>query len=103
MKAAVNGVPSISILDGWWIEGYNGNNGWAFEGSGSDMNDAEAICSILENEIVPLYYKVDENGIPRGWVKVMKESIKNTGARFSARRMVKEYALKFYHPALKHA
>ena len=100
MKAALNGVPHLSILDGWWIEGYNGGNGWAFTGKGDD-SDAESIYNLLEQEIIPLYYKPDDNGIPHGWVKIMKEAIKNTGAGFSARRMVKEYVTKFYHKALK--
>lgn len=78
MKASLNGVPHLSILDGWWIEGFNGKNGWAFGGSGDD-------------------------GIPHDWVKVMKEAIKNTAPVFSSRRMVKEYAKKFYHDALKAA
>jgi starch phosphorylase len=103
MKAALNGVPQLSILDGWWIEGYNGKNGWAVEGSGSDKEDAESIYNLLEKEIVPLYYKQDEDGVPHEWVKYMKESMKSTGAAFSARRMVKEYAMKFYKPALKAA
>lgn len=102
MKAALNGVPHLSILDGWWIEGFSGKNGWAFEGKGDDR-DAEAIYDILETEVVPLFYKVDEFGIPNDWVKVMKESIKSVGAAFSARRMVKEYAIKFYQNALKAA
>ena len=100
MKASLNGVPHMSILDGWWIEGYNGKNGWAFEGNGDKM-DAESIYNFLESEIIPLYYGIDDDGIPRKWVKVMKEAIKNTGAGFSARRMVKEYVTKFYEKALK--
>jgi starch phosphorylase len=102
MKASLNGVPHLSILDGWWPEGFNGKNGWAFTGAGEDK-DAEAIYDLLENEIIPLYYKVDEYGTPIGWVKVMKEAIKSTAPLFSARRMVKEYALKFYQNALKTA
>lgn len=102
MKASLNGVPHLSILDGWWIEGYNGKNGWAFEGKG-DAHDAEAIYRILENEVIPLFYKVDEFGTPIDWVKVMKEAIKSSAAQFSARRMVKEYALNFYQKALKSA
>jgi len=102
MKASLNGVPQLSILDGWWIEGFNGKNGWAFDGKGDD-NDSEAVCNILENEVIPLFYRLDEAGIPAEWVKVMKEAIKSTGALFSARRMVKEYALKFYQKALKSA
>src|SRR4030066_1578139 len=100
MKASLNGVPHLSILDGWWIEGFNGKNGWAFEG-GDDVKDAEAIYTILENEVIPLYYKVDDDGIPHEWVKIMKEAIKTTAPLFSARRMVKEYATKFYQKALK--
>ena len=102
MKASLNGVPHLSILDGWWPEGFNGKNGWAFTGDGEDK-DAEAIYDFLEKEIIPLYYKVDEYGTPIGWVKVMKEAIKSTAPLFSARRMVKEYALKFYQNALKSA
>lgn len=105
MKAALNGVPHLSITDGWWMEGFNGKNGWAFgEGaadSDRDKQDAEAIYQILEKEIIPLYYKVSDDGIPHEWVKVMKESIKSSAPRFSARRMVKEYIEKFYDTALK--
>ncbi|MGD9077592.1 MAG: alpha-glucan family phosphorylase [Desulfobacteraceae bacterium] len=107
MKAALNGVPNLSIMDGWWIEGFNGRNGWAFgEGDVSqsrDHADAEAIYRILEEEILPLYYKISEDGIPHDWVKVMKESMKSNAAKFSARRMVKEYVQKFYSKALKGA
>jgi starch phosphorylase len=104
MKASLNGVPHLSILDGWWIEGFNGKNGWAFGGdTGDDVKDSEAIYNILEKEVIPLYYKVDDNGIPRDWVKVMKEAIKSTAPLFSARRMVKEYINKFYQNALKSA
>ena len=105
MKAALNGVPHLSILDGWWAEGFTGRNGWAFgEGaadSDRDRQDAEAIYQILEEEIIPLYYKLSDNGIPHEWVKVMKESIMGSAPRFSARRMVKEYIEKFYDTALK--
>ena len=107
MKAALNGVPHLSIMDGWWVEGFNGKNGWAFgEGaadSDRDKQDAEAIYRILEKEIIPLYYKVSDDGIPHEWVKVMKESIKGSAPRFSARRMVKEYVKKYYATALQKA
>jgi starch phosphorylase len=102
MKASLNGVPQLSILDGWWIEGFNGKNGWAFTGSGDD-NDADAIYNILETKVIPLYYKMDDKGIPNDWVKLMKETIKSTSAAFSARRMVKEYTRKFYQSALRSA
>ncbi len=100
MKASLNGVLNLSILDGWWIEGYNGKNGWAFEGEASlgsrDASDAAALYSLLENKVVPLYYSASLDGIPHDWVKKMKETIKSTSAAFSARRMVKEYVTKYY-------
>jgi starch phosphorylase len=105
MKAAINGVPHLSILDGWWVEGFNGKNGWAVEhGVGSedpDGSDADQIYRILEDEIIPLYYKTPENGIPQDWVKVMKATMISNAARFSARRMVKEYIDKFYSKSIE--
>jgi starch phosphorylase len=107
MKAALNGVPNLSIADGWWIEGFNGRNGWAFGeedvSDNRDHADAKAIFRILEEEILPLYYKISEDGVPHDWVKVMKASIKSNAAKFSARRMVKDYVQKFYSKALKGA
>jgi len=107
MKAALNGVPNLSIMDGWWVEGFNGKNGWAFaEGaadSDRDKQDAEAINQILEKEIIPLYFKVSDDGIPHEWVKAMKESVKSNAPKFSARRMVKEYVERYYAPALQKA
>ena len=104
MKAALNGVPQLSIMDGWWLEGYNGKNGWAIDHQTIDGNhdqaDAVEIYRTLEEEIIPLYYDVSEEGIPYRWVKMMKESIKSNAARFSARRMVKEYIKQFYANAL---
>jgi starch phosphorylase len=105
MKAALNGVPHLSIMDGWWTEGFNGKNGWAFGQEAvygnRDQTDAEAIYRILEEEVIPPYYKVSDDGIPHKWVKVMKECIKSNAPRFSARRMVKEYIEKSYTKALK--
>lgn len=103
MKAGINGVPQLSILDGWWMEGYNGKNGWAFEGAQGperDAVDANAIYDILEGQVVPLYYDVDDNGVPRRWIKMMKETIKRTGPHFCSRRMAKEYTNKFYRKAI---
>jgi starch phosphorylase len=105
MKAALNGVPHLSLLDGWWVEGFNEKNGWAFgheEKSGSrDQADAEELYRILEEEIIPLYYKFSDDGIPVEWVRIMKASIKSNAPRFSARRMVKDYISKFYIKGLK--
>ncbi len=106
MKASLNGVPHLSILDGWWLEGFNGHNGWAFGGEEvPDRNavDAAAIYTILEQEVIPLYYKVNDEGVPVEWVKRMKAAMQSTGPLFSARRMVKEYFQKFYQPALNAA
>jgi glycogen phosphorylase len=106
MKAALNGVPQLSILDGWWSEAYNGENGWAFGAEAGDHRDAEdaaAIYELLEKQIVPLFYQMAEDGIPHGWTKVMKAAMQSNAARFSARRMVKEYSQKYYQAALKAA
>jgi starch phosphorylase len=106
MKAALNGIPQLSILDGWWIEGYNGRNGWAFgdkEGNQSDFEDATALYQLLEQNVIPLFYDSGDNDFSVKWIKMMKEAIKSTGAAFSARRMMKEYATKFYQPAFQAA
>jgi starch phosphorylase len=104
MKASTNGVPNLSILDGWWIEGYNGQNGWAWGGEDvpgdRTQADAEALYRLLEEKVVPLYYEQSDDGIPHGFVKVMKAALKSTAPRFSARRMVKEYVERFYAPIL---
>jgi starch phosphorylase len=96
MKGAINGVLNLSVRDGWWCEGFNGANGWAigggpYEASDQDAEDAESIYSQLEKVIVPLYYQQDRTGLPRGWVKMLKESLRSVLPRFSACRMVKEY------------
>jgi starch phosphorylase len=105
-KAALNGVPNLSVADGWWVEGYNGGNGWTLstsnvgsDDSGRDVNDAHTLYQLLESEIVPLYYHRDSDDIPRGWVRVIKEAICSIAPLFSARRMVKEYVERFYVPA----
>jgi glycogen phosphorylase len=104
-KAGANGVPNFSVLDGWWEEGYNGANGWPIgaaggRGSGpeADAADAEDIYSILEKQVVPLYYERDSAGVPRGWVKLMKESIRSVASQYGADRMVKDYCRDLYSP-----
>jgi len=114
-KAALNGVPHCSVLDGWWYEGYKGTNGWAID-SGlqegplgaegvsdeqRDEADAEALYRVLENEVVPLYFDRDSDGVPRGWVNLIKEAIRTAAPVYSARRMVKEYTERMYVPAMK--
>lgn len=104
MKAAVNGTPNLSILDGWWIEGYNGENGWGFGGEdiAGDRSaaDAAALYQLLEEKVIPLYYERSDDSVPHGFVKVMKASLKSIAPAFSTRRMVKEYVKWSYAPAL---
>jgi glycogen phosphorylase len=103
MKAGLNGILNISIRDGWWEEGYNVNNGWAV-GHGpeaanwpdQDKNDADALYSLIEEKVAPLYYKQGRDGIPHDWVKMVKESMRSIVPRFCASRMLKEYTEKFY-------
>ena len=104
-KAGANGVPNFSVLDGWWEEGFNGANGWPIgaaggRGSGpeADAADAEDIYRSLEQKIIPLYYDRDENLIPRGWMKLMKESIRSVASTYGASRMVKDYVNELYSP-----
>ncbi|MBI3803724.1 MAG: alpha-glucan family phosphorylase [Nitrospirae bacterium] len=112
MKASLNGVPQLSILDGWWPEGYNGSNGWTFgltPGASldsispemQDAADAESLYRILENEVIPLYYRRDADGVPRGWIQTVKEAVRSVVPSFCARRMVKEYADRLYAPAAR--
>jgi len=104
MKASINGTPNLSILDGWWIEGYNDANGWAFGGDEIEGDrtqaDAEALYRLLEEKIIPLYYQRSDEGVPHGFVQVMKAAIKTVASTFSTRRMVKEYVNRFYAQAL---
>ena len=105
MKAALNGVPQLSTLDGWWEEGYTGRNGWAIPkaapGEDADVADAEQLYRLLTEEVVPLWYDRDDRGIPRGWVQRMKSAIQVAGRRFSARRMLQDYANSYYAPILR--
>jgi starch phosphorylase len=107
MKASLNGAPNCSILDGWWAEGYNGKNGWAI-GQGQeyanqgeqDWHDVMSLYSILEDQVVPLFYDRANQGVPAGWVAMMKEAIATVAPTFSMHRMVKEYTERFYIPAM---
>ncbi len=104
MKAALNGVLNLSVLDGWWVEGANsGKNGWAFghphdigDHGRQDSEDAVALYQLLQDEIVPKFYDRNDNGIPIDWVEMMKESIASCGGRFSSHRMVEDYVRHAY-------
>jgi glycogen phosphorylase len=108
MKASLNGVPHLSIKDGWWAEGYNGRNGWLIEAQAEnpdsesvDRSDAEALYQLLEQHVVPTFYDRDVNSIPRRWLTIVREAIRSVAPRFSARRMVKQYAEEMYGPAME--
>ena len=99
MKAAANGGLNLSVLDGWWVEGFNGTNGWGFgEESASDEADAELLYQLLEAEVVPTYYERDDQGLPRSWIAMMKASMVTGLSQFTTHRMLIDYAEKAYLP-----
>lgn len=106
MKVVLNGGLNLSVLDGWWAEAYDGFNGFAI-GTGRthsnmdvhDTRDGEELYRTLREEVIPLYYQRDRDGLPRGWIKRMKRTIRTLGWRFNADRMVMDYTLKCYVPA----
>lgn len=106
MKAVLNGALNLSVIDGWWAEAYDGTNGFAI-GSGSehadwrkqDQMDLEALYDALENEIVPLFFDRDEDGVPREWLQRQKNALRTLAWRFSGHRMVGEYVKYCYVPA----
>jgi starch phosphorylase len=110
MKASLNGVPHLSIGDGWWAEGFNGQNGWLIESrtdpndhAATDAADAEALYTLLEQQVVPAFYDRDAGQLPRRWVQVVREAMRSNLPRFSARRMVKQYVTEMYAPAAEAA
>jgi len=106
MKVTPNGGLNLSILDGWWVEGYDGDNGWAI-GAGEEYEDhtyqddveSETIYSLIEREIAPLFYERGRDNMPRGWIKKMKRAMKSLTPTFSTHRMVEEYMERFYTKA----
>jgi starch phosphorylase len=108
-KAGLNGVPHLSIRDGWWYEGYEGDNGWAFGAEreqpteGDDAADATDLYRVLSEEVIPLYYTRDSDNVPRGWMQLAKQAMRTVATKFSARRMVKEYVDNLYLPATRAA
>lgn len=104
-KASVNGVINFSILDGWWAEGYNANNGWKIGVNSNydnyevqDNDDSESIYNTLEKKIIPSYYNKNDKGYSNSWLNMMKESIISTGGKFSTSRMLVDYVDKLYMP-----
>ena len=106
MKAVMNGALHISVLDGWWAEAFDGENGFAIGNGEVHVNpeiqrgrDAENLFRLLEDVVVPLYYNRDEDGVPRNWIRVIKRSIRTMAWRFNADRMVMDYVRELYLPA----
>jgi starch phosphorylase len=106
-KAALNGVINCSVLDGWWAEGYNGENGWAIDSDPSlpfeEMNrvDSSALYHLLEHEIIPLYYQKNDRQLPTNWIHLMKTCIRTLAPQYNTHRMVFDYVDQLYVPTLE--
>jgi starch phosphorylase len=108
-KAGLNGSPNLSILDGWWAEGYNRQNGWAVGDPEAkfateyDHNhaDATSIYNLLEEEVVPAFYQRNSKGVPAHWMQIVKESIRTVSPQFSMTRMIKDYTNQLYVPSME--
>ncbi|HET9879140.1 MAG TPA: alpha-glucan family phosphorylase [Candidatus Limnocylindria bacterium] len=110
MKAAINGIPSVSILDGWWDEGYDGVNGWAIgdrepDGDEEAQDDADAaeLYRLLEEEIIPRFFERDADGLPRAWLETMRAAVNASLWQFSTARMLTEYVDRLYLPVARGA
>ena len=108
MKAAINGIPSVSILDGWWDEGFNGSNGWAIgdrtpdgDDAAQDAADAAEMYRLFEEEIVPRFFDRGEDGLPHAWLETMRASAASALWQFSTARMLTEYVDRLYLPAVR--
>jgi starch phosphorylase len=104
MKSALNGGLNLSSRDGWWEEAYDGENGWALSGESEpnhdaqDERDADEFYTLLENEIVPLFYDRDETGIPRGWLRRIRASLRSLAPVYNTQRALGEYVERAYGP-----
>jgi len=102
-KVAINGGLNLSILDGWWLEGFDGTNGFAI-GNGVnttavaeiDKIDAESLYRVLEQEVIPRYYSKDSEGLPFRWIEMMKRAMQTLGPVYNSNRMVEDYARNIY-------
>jgi starch phosphorylase len=103
MKAALNGGLNLSVLDGWWAEGYDGENGWAISGevdddhAAQDARHAAAFLDILERQVLPLFTDTDADGVPRRWLAMVRRSLRTLGPFVSSDRMVGEYETRAYN------
>jgi starch phosphorylase len=109
MKAAVNGGLHLSVLDGWWAEAYDGANGWALPGdvlddqTAQDERDGAELARLLREEVVPLFWERDGDGLPQGWIERMRASLRTLGPAFSAQRMLRDYREQEYRAVLGEA
>ena len=107
MKAALNGVPQLGTLDGWWAEGFTGENGWAIPEAPADADaddwDMNHTLELVEHEIVPLFYRRVSGKVSPGWASMMKHAIVVAGRRFTSRRMLRDYVTGYYVPAAREA
>lgn len=108
-KAGINGVINLSVTDGWWGEGYNGENGWAIAPHGAQFDEnyrnqeeSRDLLNILENQVIPTYFSRNGYGYSEPWVKMSKASMKSLIPRFNSQRMVRDYVMNFYGPAARH-
>ncbi len=108
-KAAMNGVLNLSVTDGWWAEGYTGDNGWAIHphdpnlpAHERDQAEANELYCLLEQQVIPTFYDLDDHGYPREWVRMAKRSMQTIIPRFSSERMVVDYIRQFYSVATRH-
>ncbi|MCX6397549.1 MAG: alpha-glucan family phosphorylase [Propionibacteriales bacterium] len=106
MKAALNGGLNLSILDGWWDEWYDGNNGWAIPSADGvddpdqrDLIEANALYDLIENEVAPRFYDHDADGLPVRWIEMVRHTLKSLGPKVLSTRMVREYVERLYVPA----
>lgn len=107
IKAAINGVLNLSIMDGWWDEGYTDGCGWQIgdrvdysDPGYQDLMDSRSLYNVLENEVIPCFYDRSKGGVPQAWIRMMKASMKMAMQQFSSRRMVGDYLEKFYSPGI---
>lgn len=107
MKAAANGVPNCSILDGWWVEGFSPDTGWAIgrgeiypDSNYQDQVESQSLYNILEKQLIPTFYHRGPDNIPREWIAKMKNCLRKLAPMFNTNRMVREYTEKFYVPSM---
>ena len=102
MKNVMNGGLQLSVLDGWWAEGYDGGNGWALSGDvdhdhgAQDARHAHELFRLLEEEVAPEFYKAGDDGVPKNWVTRIRRSLRTLGPEFGAGRMLEDYEAKVY-------